>query len=769
MPLTPAQGFWARALAAFAALVVATVFGCAWTWAPSPTPAGAPDTEFSSARARAHIEAIARAPHPMGSPEHARVQAYVMGQLRAAKLEVAVQEVTSERPGYRPPHLAVVQNVVARRRGTSPTKALLLMAHYDSREMTPGASDDGYGVAALLETARALSAGPPGESDVIFLFTDGEEEGLLGAHAFASHHPWAADVGAVLNFDARGNAGSSWMFQTGDDNGAMVSAFARAAPHPVGSSLMQSLYRRMPNDTDLSIWLPDTPSLNFANIGGLERYHAPTDTLANIDEGTLQHDGTYALSIARELGAHALPLPRTPDASYFNVGPFFVHYASSFDQPLALAAVLLVIAFLVLGARHGSVRPARAALALAAVLAIAVASAVVCALLGALAGVVMGTSARLTPAASPTMKGLYLAAFVAVSVAIGLGAQSRLLRSLRSGEIFAAANVVFVAFGLITASLLPGAACIFLWPVVVSTVLGVYLAHTGALDHDDPPAVAITIAASLPAVVIVAPLVPALVAAFGLHAAPAVGGLVACLVALAAPAVRLLVHPLVRFAPVAALGIGLVLYLAGLAFPAFGRDYPRPDTLVFAVDGDSGNTYWLSPDAHPDAWTSGAVTGTALFEKGHHFLIDDDVRFAQGEAVAEAKPEIVWLDDAPGSAGRKVRFRVVPPPGALLLAVRVDGVTRGTVAGLDTPLDGGALAFQFYAPPSAGVEVDATAATPQPVRVRVVSQRAGFPADAKPAMGPRPEGLMAKPGMMAPGTKLLESDMTIVARAAKSQ
>jgi len=140
-----------------------------------------------------------------------------------------------------------------------------------------------------------------------------------------------------------------------------------------------------------------------------------------------------------------------------------------------------------------------------------------------------------------------------------------------------------------------------------------------------------------------------------------------------------------------------------------------------------------------------------------------------GVGVGEAKPEIVWLDDAPGSVGRKVRFRVVPPPGALLLAVRVDGVTRGTVAGLDTPLNGGALAFQFFAPPPAGVEVEATAATPEPVRVRVVSQRAGFPADAKPAMGPRPEGLMAKPGMMPPWTKLLESDMTIVARTAKSQ
>jgi hypothetical protein len=55
------------------------------------------------------------------------------------------------------------------------------------------------------------------------------------------------------------------------------------------------------------------------------------------------------------------------------------------------------------------------------------------------------------------------------------------------------------------------------------------------------------------------------------------------------------------------------------------------------------------------------------------------------------------------------------------------------------------------------------------VEVRAVSQRPGFPAAAKPEMGPRPDGLMAKPGMMPPWGKLLESDMTIVARTAKSR
>jgi Zn-dependent M28 family amino/carboxypeptidase len=132
--------------------------------------------------------------------------------------------------------------VVARLAGTGSGKALLLMAHYDSRGTAPGASDDGYGVASLLETARALTTSPPLTSDIIFLFTDGEEDGLLGAQAFVSSHRWAAHVGVVLNFEARGNAGPVLMFQTSDDNGALVRQLARAAPHPVASSLSQAVY-----------------------------------------------------------------------------------------------------------------------------------------------------------------------------------------------------------------------------------------------------------------------------------------------------------------------------------------------------------------------------------------------------------------------------------------------------------------------------------------------------------------------------------------------
>ena len=103
---------------------------------------------------------------------------------------------------------------MARVRGTASTGAVLLAAHYDSAPEAPGAADDGAGVAAILEAVRALRHHPPLRNDLIVVFTDGEEKGLLGARLFVRDHRWVEDVALVLDFEARGNTGPSILFET---------------------------------------------------------------------------------------------------------------------------------------------------------------------------------------------------------------------------------------------------------------------------------------------------------------------------------------------------------------------------------------------------------------------------------------------------------------------------------------------------------------------------------------------------------------------------
>ena len=88
-----------------------------------------------------------------------------------------------------------------------------MVAHYDSAPVSLGAGDDGAAVACLLELAYALKRGPTPTNDVIFLFSDGEEWGLLGARSFLTH-PWAKEIQTVVNLDARGSAGRPVLLQT---------------------------------------------------------------------------------------------------------------------------------------------------------------------------------------------------------------------------------------------------------------------------------------------------------------------------------------------------------------------------------------------------------------------------------------------------------------------------------------------------------------------------------------------------------------------------
>ena len=222
-----------------------------------PRPAGrCPGRGLLGRGAMRHVEAIAREPHPLGSAAEEPVRAYIIDELK---------ETGPRARDPAPPRLprararADVQSLAARRASTSSpdgaARARPARRPCCSRP-TMTRSSAGRGPATTPRASRrsskplrALKAGPAPERDIIILINDGEEAGLYGADVFAAEHPWAEDVGVVLNFDARGNSGPSFMFETSDGNGWLIEQMARALPHPMASSLTIEVYRLMPNDT----------------------------------------------------------------------------------------------------------------------------------------------------------------------------------------------------------------------------------------------------------------------------------------------------------------------------------------------------------------------------------------------------------------------------------------------------------------------------------------------------------------------------------------
>jgi hypothetical protein len=292
---------------------------------PRVLPQDAAPGDFSAARAYGDVQEIARRPHPLGSAEHARVRAYLVRRLSALGLASEVFNDTAVVHGpHRFAQIAPVADIVARLPGKNPAlPAVLVMSHYDTVPASPGAADNSAGVAAALEIARALKAGPAPERDVLFLITDGEEIALLGADAFFKDSPLAARIGAVVNFEARGLSGQTVMYETGRNNAGMIALFAAGARHFSANSLASLLYGRMPNGSDFTIPKErGLPGLNFAFIGDELGYHTPYATPARLNRGSLQQMGDQALPVVRALAlATALP-PQTAGSVYADLFGF---------------------------------------------------------------------------------------------------------------------------------------------------------------------------------------------------------------------------------------------------------------------------------------------------------------------------------------------------------------------------------------------------------------------------------------------------------------
>ena len=310
--------------------------------------------EFSTERAFNQVKIIAQKPHYVGSTNHELVANYLKLELNRIGLETSIQEgFTLNDKGL----LVKSKNILARIKGTNNSKALLLLSHYDSapHSFSKGASDDASGVATILEGIRAfLYSKNPQKNDIIILFSDAEELGLNGAALFVNQHPWAKDVGLVLNFEARGSSGPSYMLmETNKGNQALVKEFANAkAKYPVSNSLMYSIYKMLPNDTDLTVFREqgNIQGFNFAFIDGHYNYHTQQDDIQHLNKTTLSHQGTYLMPLLKYFSNIDLNSTQTTeDNVYFSVPFGFINYPFAWVFPMSLIALGLLILFIFIG------------------------------------------------------------------------------------------------------------------------------------------------------------------------------------------------------------------------------------------------------------------------------------------------------------------------------------------------------------------------------------------------------------------------------------
>ena len=376
----------ARHLLAPIAALLGLVAGLSVLILPSPAPTTADPTTFSAERAMTSINRLADEPHSVLRREaHDRAREDVIGMFTDLGYTPTVHsdplfDLSNPRAKETFDALSAEQQaefkdtpaetIVVDVPGKS-ERTMALMAHYDSAigaepdgdsvRLTAGdshgAGDDGYGVAVIVETLRALKAeGRQPENSLKIVITDGEEVGLLGATNEMRHH--RADyenVDLVLNLEARGTSGPALMFETSANNSAVAGYFLSHVKQPVTSSLFPSLYARMPNLTDMTVLIPEGFTvLNIAAIGNAEHYHHATDAPRYVDHSTVQHYGDQVLGLTQAwaFDGQAPTLTADGDLHFFQLWRgLTVRYPAAVGTGLGCLAVIAALGAVAVRAR----------------------------------------------------------------------------------------------------------------------------------------------------------------------------------------------------------------------------------------------------------------------------------------------------------------------------------------------------------------------------------------------------------------------------------
>ena len=735
---------------------------------PPVVPATAPATDFSAARAMVYLRAFARVPHPMGTAAHDAAGNYIVRQLSALGVQPEVQAATVVSPLWGSPYnAATVYNIVARLPGTAGTKGVMLAGHYDSVSAGPGASDDGHAVALQLETLRALQHSPRLRNDVIFLFTDGEEGGMLGAKGFLEHHPLAKHVGLVMNFEARGTSGPAMMFETSEGNGRIVREFAAAAPHPVTSSLSYEAYKLLPNDTDLTFFKQaGLAGMGFAYINDVAYYHTQYDDVAHLDPRSLQQEGDYALALVRRFGSLDLRDLAGANATYF-VLPFFgcIVYPMSWSVPLAAAAALLLGSVIAFGVSKARLTPGGTLAAFAGfLLAIVTASAAVAVMWSLARGQAMGMWQAY--AGDPYHAAVYRLASVALAVAVTAGLYALVHERARVLNLWAGALLCWMLLALVSSVLVPGATYLFVWPMLSAAIaLGILIRFRAQRAAAGGAATAILLwSFALPGLVMMAPTIELLFQGLTMSMAFVSAGATVLLLGLLIPCLSLIAGAGRWWLPGGAALLCAGCLIAGAAMSGFSRQDPRTNSIYYGLDAGAGRAVWFSVDLQEDDWTAhylGANPQRAALPQFVPFLSGRYLTHA-APAVSLPPPLIERLTAGP----QELHFRVRSPrhaPRIYLYGDERNPVVEASVDGV--PIDAAkahagmkagqkAYAFRmarwglcYFNVPGEGIELRMRLQYPAAgYRMEAVDQSYGIA--GLPGAAPRPDSMIPFPLMM---------------------
>lgn len=624
-------------------------------------------TEFSADRALLQLKEITKKPHFTGSPEHEVVRNYLVSELEKLGLQVEIQEQMAVNKKWRA--ATNNKNILARIKGSGNGKALLLLSHYDSNPHSSfGASDAGSGVVVILEGVRAFMAKKEiPKNNIIICISDAEELGLLGANAFVNHHPWAKEVGLVLNFEARGSGGPSYMLlETNGGNKKLIEAFQEAdTDYPVATSLMYSIYKMLPNDTDLTVFREDAniDGYNFAFIDDHFDYHTVQDSYERMDMNSLNHQASYLMATLNYFADSDLQnLKSDTDYVYFNF-PYFglVYYPFSWVIPMFAVCAVLFLAVLFMGVFKKKLSAKGIVKGFYPFLASLLTTA-------ALAFFGWKLLLKIHPQYQDILHGFtyngyyYIAAFVSLTLAICFWFYEGYFAKRSKQDLLVAPLFFWLLINGFVTFYLPGAAFFILPVVILMAILFVSQFSVSKVDT-----MLLFTLFSIPVLIIFTPLVKMLPVGLGLK----------MLVVSAVFTVLLFGFMVPVFAQykdhkklsLVFLLMGLMALISASVFSSYSVDRKKPNSVLYVFDSNKNEAYWASYNTETDDFTKQFLGENPT--KGSYDQNTTTSKYrtniqlhAKATIINLEKPVISIVSDTIIGADRKLVLRIESPRNA---------------------------------------------------------------------------------------------------------
>ncbi len=644
--------------AAFIAVVVGILY---YSMMPNWVSNSTSLSEFSTNKALEHIQFISKKPHYVGSKNHSEVANYLVQELEKLGIKPQIQEGTTLTEWG---NLVKSRNIIARIDGRNPSKALLLLSHYDSapHSFSKGASDDASGVATILEGLRAfLHQDKSHKNDIIILFSDAEELGLNGAALFVTKHQWAKEVGLAINFEARGTSGPSYMLmEVNRGNAVLVDGFKKANPKfPVSNSLMYSIYKMLPNDTDLTVFREKgkVQGFNFAFIDNHFNYHTQQDSYQNVSPKTIEHQGSYLIPLLRYYSnADLKDLDSTEDFIYFNIPFCFVTYPFSWILNMVIAASIF-FAFLVFIGLGKKILIGKHILNGFLNLFGTLVTTGICAYFG------WNILLAAYPSYSDILQGFtynghyYIAAFsfLALTISFLFYSNSNTTTSNLNQTIAPLFIWLLINFGI--AFYLPGAG-FFVIPVCFSILMLAYFVLT------QKTSLFFNLIFLLPAIFIFLPFVIQFPIGLGLKMLAGSTALLVLVFALLLPVFGAFPNKKQWAA------FFFLVSLAFLVAAHFSSDYTRkqnkPNSLLYVLDADKNQAKWLTYDTNLDTWTK-QYLGNNPKENSKNLFDDLFSKYNSGITYTAkapiksiARPSISFIRDSVVGSFRYFKIKISP-------------------------------------------------------------------------------------------------------------